>query len=417
MGVRILAIVWCGLLTLAERKRPGVLFGLLFAALSIAGAAQADCAGETVASVTEAFANAQAFERSGDAPRALDAYARAQAYTCSENPVELDAARRAAELARPLAEAAERAGDLERAFAYWEAGGHFAAADRVLVKLVRSRPDDSALYDRALSHFANRALPAFASNMRVRLSVTGPYSVDPAVAAMLEELPAERAGRALADEADRFDESYLREIVTLEGRKAAAGDPASLQAVAVAHQQLAARWPEDPLAASRKSLRLAREWAQRDRDESRARGFETRIAARYADRAKLLVEGYSAAPSLLAAAMDYYHESVADAALVEPDLRRVQTQAKRLGDQSASAGRYLAAADYYDVAGDDAAAQNARDQQSHAARAAMMPAMQAAQQQALEMARAFGTPEQVKALEQQIAEATRAYEQSSANGG
>jgi hypothetical protein len=415
MMIRLLAVLWCWWLTFAERKGTVAVLALATLAVSLPLGVRADCAGARVDEVRAAFVEAQRLERAGETSQALDAYVRAQSATCDANPVATDAAERAAALARPLAQRAESEGRLEQAVAYWESGGHFAQADRALMEFVRERPDDVGLFDRARAHFSNRALPSFAVNNQARIAVTGAYAFDPSLASELADMPAERAGRALADEARHFDESYLRAVVELEGRKAAAAsDIAGMSAAAAAHQQLAQRWPEDPLEASRAALRSARTWASRDTDASRSRGLETRIDLRYADRANALVRGYSAAPALLEAAMDYFRESVPDATLVESDLAGVRQLALRLAEQSAAAGKDLAAADYYDVAGETDKAELARERQGQMAQQAMAPQLEAAQRQALELARAYATPEQAEALQRQVAEAMEAYRKASA---
>jgi hypothetical protein len=58
------------------------------------------------------------------------------------NPYENDAAKRAAPLGLELGAAAEKNGDLRHAFELYEAGGHFALADRVFMMMTRAEQDE-----------------------------------------------------------------------------------------------------------------------------------------------------------------------------------------------------------------------------------------------------------------------------------
>ena len=417
MALRLFAWLWCCLVAIAQRRRRTSLAIALVGVAVASGLAHAACDVVSLYEAEGAYEEAVALERSGSVVAALAAYARASAPSpsseeegrdegaCPVSPLEIEAAWRAAALAGPLGRAAEQAARLEQAFGFYEAGGHFAAADRVLVALVRSRSEDFAFYDAAVRHFSRRALPAFAHNMRARLEVTGRYAPDPALLARLSDLPAKRALAALAAESKSFDEDYLRAVVRLEGTRAAASvDVSAMQAAAVARHEFAARWPSDPLAESRRLLRSAREWASRDQNTARGRGFATRVALRYADRAHLLVQAYSAAPALLVAAMDYHRESRSDVAAVAAELARVRTVARQLARQSADAGHYRAAAEYYDAAGDHALAAAARETQ-YATTFSLSPVVVNARSQAMGTVSPFGTREQAEALERQFADA------------
>ena len=83
-------------------------------ALSVTLQAQADCAGASVQDVKRRYANAQQLDKAGKLREALGAYAAATEYTCEANPVAAPAAKRAAEIALPLGQDAERDQDLDQ---------------------------------------------------------------------------------------------------------------------------------------------------------------------------------------------------------------------------------------------------------------------------------------------------------------
>src|SRR5688572_22514342 len=93
-------------------------------ALSVTLQAQADCAGASVQDVKRRYANAQQLDKAGKLREALGAYAAATEYTCEANPVAAPAAKRAAEIALPLGQDAEKKKDYELAFVLYGDGGH-----------------------------------------------------------------------------------------------------------------------------------------------------------------------------------------------------------------------------------------------------------------------------------------------------
>ena len=140
---------------------------LIAAAVLVAAAATpsfADCpvTAQEAKEILAALPAAQAAERAGRVNDALALYVKAQGFLCDGNPNAADAARRAAALALPLAASAEKDGRLADAFELYEQGGHYAAADRTLMALLRRSPDDVALVGRHIHHFQQRSVPSFA---------------------------------------------------------------------------------------------------------------------------------------------------------------------------------------------------------------------------------------------------------------
>lgn len=376
--------------------------------LAWAPSAFADCgATATPASVRKSYATAQQHEKAGRLPDALAAYVAAQEYTCEGNPVEGDAARRAAALAKPLGTAAEQKGDLLTAYRYYESGAHYASADRVIIAAVRANVDDIALYDRARQHFSDHALPAFQANNAPRLAITGPYAPEPALLAEIAQLPTQRFAGALAREAKLFDEAYLRATVALE--QSIPEDPTDMPAVQAAQARAIAhgrQWPEDPLAKSRALLQLARDWAYR-LPEAQTAPLLQQAAARHAERAATLAAKYAGAPVLLENAIAYESARDSDPAAAGPRVAKVQAQALALGTTAERAKKYGLASKYYDVAGDDAKANAAREKQRQLAMAKLQPQIDAAKRDAAALQARFSDPKEVEAMKRQ-AEAARA---------
>lgn len=387
---------------------------MIAAALAASPAVRADCAADsTVADVRRAHAKGEEHERAGRMPEALYAYVKAQGYTCDPNPVEADAAKRAAALSLPLASEAEKKGDLETAFDLYERGGHYAAADRVLMARLRANPDDTVLVARALQHFRNRALPAFQSNNRVRLAAAGAYTPDAALLAEVTSWPAQAAERAFEREAKLFHTQYLAERVKLEqSRPDDPTDIAALQSAGAREQAFVTRWPEDPLEASRRQLGLVHIWAGMISDRAVSERLAQRVSEIATQRAALLVQKYREAPSLLDAAMAYHGVAAGDPGLFEQRAGEVKRLALWLGDQAKSHGRYTLAAAYYEVADAKDRAEAMRETQRQLALQKMQPRIEQAQRAAQDLARSLGDPAQVSELRRQAEEARKAIEQS-----
>ena len=232
------------------------------------GNAFADCAADyTVQDTQRFYSEAQQLERAGKVRGALAKYVVAQGYTCDANPVEADAAKHAAALALALATAAEKKGDFQDAFDLYDAGGHYAAADRALMSLVRANPDDPSLFTKAREVLEYRALPAFSNNNKIRLAVTGAYRPDPKNLAEVFAMPATGVQRALQKETAILSEQYLHDRVQLT--QSVPDDPTdagAMQKAMLAQQNFAQKYSTDPLRASRDALDLAYRWSVASND-------------------------------------------------------------------------------------------------------------------------------------------------------
>jgi hypothetical protein len=367
----------------------------------------ADCAGASVKEVKQAYSEAQTLESQGKKEAALAAYVHAQEYTCEKNPVEADAAKRAAALSLPLAAAAEQRGDFDQAFRMYEFGGHFAKADAALIAHVRAVLDEPRAFESARSHFENRALESFQSNNAVRLQITGAYRVNAKLVAELQTLPAKGVARALKRDAESFNEQYLNDFVQLiQSQPDSPTDFAAMQSAATAQQAFAQRWPDDLLKRSREALRTLREWSVVIRNAELAASIEKSFAQRIEQHVAALTQRFSGAPKLLDEAQDYVHLLALDPAQTEPRIAKIRTQAMKQGDAASAKQRYALAADYYRVGGDDAKAQAARDRLQQTALAKMQPSIDEMQRQAALIQAQYSDPERIKAMQAQ-AEAMR----------
>jgi hypothetical protein len=389
----------------------------LLAALVPAGAALADCAADSTAQdVRAAYARGQSLEKAGRAREALAAYGDAQAYVCDGNPVESQAAQRAAVVAEPLATAAAGRGDRLEAFRLYDAGGHFAAADRELMAYVRARPDDPAAYAVAYDVFEDRRVPSFQVNNAARIAAAGPYAFDRSLLEALLPMPAQAFDRALQKEAGSFSEQYLREAVQLAQSAPSTADMDAWQRAAGAQQAFAAKWSGNPLQASIAALDLAHEWTKHVRDEAERSALERRRSQRAADRAQAILDRFNGSPALFEPAMDYIGRQGLEHEAHRTRVAGVKALADRLGDEAAKAGKLPLAVEYFSVADQPAKAQAARDRMSQLAKQQMAPSIEQAQQQAEELRRQYGDPAQVEAMKRDAEATRRALQEQQAAG-
>lgn len=376
--------------------------------------AVADCAGGSIAEVRQAYANAQKFESRQQFEAALAAYVEAQEYICEKNPYELDAAKKAAALAATLGAAAERKGNLEAAHRFYEAGALYSKSDAALVAWTRSMPDDPAKFADARAHFENRAYESFRSNNALRLSITGAYTVDPAHVASIKTMPAIGVERALKQESEAFDETYLRDYVAVIGTRIEYGedgapsplDQTALSRTSQAHEAFARKWPEEPLKKSRARLETLYRWGEVSRDTELTAAVRKSYRERIDRHVDLMVQRYSGAPKLLDEAIDYVRLLAVEGASVDGRVKSIQLVASKLGDNSQSRKRFSIAAEYFDVADDEVRAQTAQDMLKQAMQAKLQPSMDAMQRQAAQIQAQFSDPERIKAMKAQ-AEAAR----------
>jgi hypothetical protein len=390
-------------------------FALATLGLLSTGNVLADCAADaTVADVREAYARGQQREKAGDARGALGAYVSAQQYTCELNPVDADAARRAAALAKPLGDAAKARGDQAAAFELYEMGGHFAAADSALIAWAATQPDEVSLYGRVRDHFRYRTLPAFAENEELRLLTTGAYKPDPRHVALVKAMPVRGVERALADEATAFDEQYLTAYQALiRARPENLTNFAAVQQFTARAQAFHAQHPRDALKESLQALQRAQVW-EREVDPKRAANLAKFRVERAASRATVLTGRYADTPALLEHALDYLGHGTGDTSAREPALLQVRRQAEGLGDTAAAKQSFELAIEYYGIARADAKAERLRTQRQAQAQQQTQPAMLAMQRDAEAIKAQFSDPQKVAEMKRQALEAQRAIQAGAA---
>jgi hypothetical protein len=381
---------------------------LLVGTLLLIGRAHADCAGDTLADKKRSYERAQASERAGNKEDALRGYRAAQGYACEpQNPYENDAAKRAAPLGLELGAAAEKKGDLRRAFQMYEDGGHYAIADRVFMQITRAGQDEPSAYQSALEHYRNRE-GAFLSNNAAALRAVPGYKLDPKYMAEVRAMPANAVERAIERERAAWNEQYLREYVQLiQSRPDNVLDGEAMQRFGASQQAFAQKWRDADLAkGSRRALESLKMWGMTGSDETLQKSAHARFAQLVEQRATTLRTAFHRAPKLLEEAMDYYRMVNGDPAQLGGELRAIRSQALQLATQANDKQRYMLAAEYYDVAGEGAKADAARGKQQQLAMQKMQPSIDEARKQAEEMQKQFGNPAQVEAMRQQ-AEAAR----------
>jgi hypothetical protein len=387
---------------------------LIVGSLAIGAHALADCPGPFASDARRAYEKARAYEQQGKSEAALRLYAQAEGYVCENvNPYEADAAKRAAPLGLTAGGAAEKRNDLQTAFDLYEAGGHFAQADRVLMAITRARADEPFAYQKAREHFDDRSLEAFAINHAAALRVTGPYRPDPKLIAEVTAMPAKGVERAAQRESNAFNEQYLRDYVQLiQSRADDLTDANAIQRTISAQQAFAQKWQQqEPMKASHEALELMRSWASASNDAQLIKQTNAEIARRAEQHAQLLAQKYSGAPKLLEDAMDFVSVQHLEEANREARIAGLRAQAAKLGDAASAKNRYVLAAEYYDAARDTAKAKAMRDKQSQLAHQKMQPKIDEAQRQAAELQKAFSDPAQVQAMREQAEAAKRRLQQ------
>jgi hypothetical protein len=386
---------------------------LLVGTLLLIGRAHADCAGGTLEDKKRSYERALASERAGKKEDALRGYRAAEGYACEpHNPYELDAAKRAAPLGLELGAAAEKNGDLRRAFEAYEDGGHFALADRVFMMVTRAEQDQPGSYQAALEHYRNRE-GAFSANNAAALKAVPGYRLDPKYLVEVLTMPAQGVEHALERERNAWNEQYLREYVQLiQSRPDDVLDGDAMQRFGASQQAFAQKWRDaDPLKTSRRALESMKMWGMTGSDEKHRQTTQARFEQLVEQRATALRTKFYGAPKLLEDAMDYYRAVNSDQTRLEGQLRAIRSQALHLANQASSEQRYLLASEYYNVAGDSAKAEAARARRQQLAMQKMQPAMDEARKQAEELQKQFGDPAQVAAMRQQAEAARRNLQQ------
>lgn len=391
--------------------KPVLRLATLALAISISTSALADCGVgmDERNSILQAYPAAQTLERAGKMREALERYARAQAYLCGPNPNESAAAKRAAQIAFPLANTEEKKGNTADAQRLYELGAHYAAADRMMMTRVRANPDSLAVVEEGIKHFQERTLEAFAINNAARLAVTGPYTPDAKYVAEIADAAKRGAERALQREVTLFNEEYLRDFV--QRVQSRPDDLTDMQGIANGNERERAflqKWPEDLLKLSRAELELSHQFAMLTRDPVQEAGLTKRRVERLVQRANTLVQKFSGAPALLVAAWDYQFSASDGESETERNRRLVPIRelANRLGDEANAKQRLTLAADYYAAANERAKAQAARDRQNRLAQQKMQPDVDHLKRQAEALKASLGDPSRIQAMKAQ-AEAAR----------
>ena len=387
----------------------GMAVATICGTVAVDNIAFADCPGPFLKDVKASYQRAKKFENDGKLEPALRNYRFSEGFVCEgANPYEADAAARATSLGKALGASAEKHGDFVGAMELYEAGGHFADADRMYMSQLRTQPDNPGAYEAARQYFSSRSTPAFATNNAAAIRAAGEYRVNDKLIAELATMPRQGIERALRQETALFDEQYLRASVeAIQSRSDDPTDFAAMQGAISKQQALVQKWPNDPLKQSRKTLETLRAWASATRDADLAKLATTEFNKRIESHIATLSQRYSGAPKLLEGAIDYAYLLNPDSAAAETRVAKLKAQASSLGDQAGSKQRHALALDYYGVAGDDAKAQTARERMNKAAMAKMQPSIDDMQKQAMQLQAQFSDPAKVRAMQEQ-AQAMRA---------
>jgi hypothetical protein len=389
----------------------------LLAGPLVGGHALADCAEGSLVQIKKTYESAQAYERAGNQEAALFAYRASEGDACEgANPYEADAAKHAAALGQPIGAAYEKKGDFHKAFQAYDAGGHFAAADRALMELTRSKLDEPNAFETAREHFDTRALPAFQSNNKAALKVTGPYQPDPKLVVEVAALPAKAVEHTLQKEAAAFNEQYLRDYVqVIQSRPDDPTDADAIQRAVAAQQAFAQKYQDaDPIKASQQALYLLRQWGSVAPDAAVQKTALAQFAQRTLGHGDVLAQKYSAAPKLLEDATTYYNMQEIDDAKKGAQIAGVKSQALKLADAASAKQRFSLASEYYEVAGDHAKSKAADEQARKLAMAKAQPSIDAMQKQAEAIRQQYSDPKKVQEMKDQAEAMKKALQQQQA---
>jgi hypothetical protein len=176
----------------------------------------------------------------------------------------------------------------------------------------------------------------------------------------------------------------------------------AMQAFIASQQGFARKWgDQNAIKASRDALGLVRSWSSATNDLALSARIETQRKQRIEQRVATLTKNYSGAPKLLEDAMDYQSSALLEDSVAKVRIDAIKAQALRLGDEASARQRLMLAAEYYDVAGDDAKATAARDQQQKAAMTRMQPSIDQMKKQAEQMQKEFSDPAKIQAMREQ----------------
>ena len=366
----------------------------------------ADCAGLSASAVEKRHQQGLNYLRNAQDWLALKTFDQALAEACDRNTETLmHIARRAASLGeqygRRFAQQKQFYDTVmpqQSAFHWYEMGGQFALADQMLIEALKKTPNDRALSEFAQTHFSHRALPSFHSNEAERLRVTGAYKLDEQHLPFVHSNQAEQFKRLLAAADSAVNAQYLRASADMELKPflLRAGDISAAMALQQEMRAFQQRWPSDGLRNAEQSFSEAHSWFQQIHDQSQRDALEKQRNASLKALAARLQKTEPRSPKLQQAAIDFY-QMAGDEASAE----NVQAKANQQAASEQNAKHYRLAAELYRVARNETQAdiaQQLADQQMQSA--ATMPSAEQMQQ----LQQHYMKPETIKALQAQALE-------------
>jgi tetratricopeptide (TPR) repeat protein len=148
------------------------LTGTAFGGENCAGGARLD-------EVKAFFETGKNYEKAGELKKAAGSYDQALTFACdAQNPEVLEVAKRLSPIVLNFANDEEQRGNYEGAYWWFELGGHYAAADRMMLKILRAAPNDPQTVERVRRHFEGRSAPSFAAQNMARIIASGDYKLD-----------------------------------------------------------------------------------------------------------------------------------------------------------------------------------------------------------------------------------------------
>ncbi len=356
---------------------------------------------EELRTIEQAYPAGQAAERAGRMAEALAFYMTAQSYTGGPNPNAAKAAQRAAQIAPAIASAEEKNGNHAQAAALYDQGGHFAAADRALMVSMRATKLDSPrIVEELLKRFDERMSESFQANHKLRLAAAGPYTPDAGLIQEVRAALAKGPERTLQREATAFSAKYFEERVAVVRSRPESIDLAVNMAAANRERDFLQKWPDDLVKKSLGELAVLREWSQVERNPTVQASIEAQLVKRSEERAGALMNSYSGAPELLEAAKDYAI-AVQDLKPAEARIASIKAVAGKLGDEAEAKAQFNLAMSYFGVAGDSAKKQAAQNRLNQLMQAKLQPDIDAGKRAAEALRAQYSDPAKVEAMRKQ----------------
>ena len=299
------------------------------------------------------------------------------------------------------------------AFQWYELGGHFSAADDVLLEATNFASADLALFRFAFAHFESRSLAAFAQNNKTRTQLTGAYHADKSKKKLIKERALAKIAAWVAGFSRDEINVYLndRETLHLKARAAeitqfksvSGGAPVTSSELAEISRlefELAKKWQHDPLAAFNKQVNQVGQWVTVINDSSATEDLVKDMHHLSVDMVEFVFYS-STVPEVLSLAFEM-SQQMNDEVLVN----RLRGHLDKLGQDSLDSGAWRLAEMYFSISENWNLADQAR-QLIEGSEPAPLQTMPVDIQNLQQLQKLFSDPKSLQLLQQQLSHPKR----------